>query len=69
MKGEESSKNAVWMIFLSVIAIMWWASIWGIFQVTFDALVGHKKSLHFMYYLMIAIVIGYVYYHNPQMLK
>lgn len=68
MAGEES-KDVVWIIFLSVIGVIWWASIWGIFQGTLEALVGHKKNLQFMYNIMIAIVIGYVYYQNPQMLK
>ena len=65
-KGEK--KDIVWIIFFSILTVLWWACIWNLFENGLDMIVGHRKGLHQFCYLLIAILIAFTFYEYPHLI-
>jgi hypothetical protein len=66
--SKDKQKGILWIVFLSIVAIIWWACIWNLFENGLDMIVGHRKGLHQFCYLLIAILIFFTFYEYPHLL-
>ena len=57
------------ILFLSICGIIWWASIWGLFEESIHLITGPRKSLRYVIYIMCIILIFSTLYYHPDVLE
>ena len=58
----------MWGLFLSVMAIVWWASVWGLFEGMLEMVTGHRKNLQQLFYALFLVLIFFTFYEYPEIL-
>jgi len=66
---KKGRHNVVWILFMSVVAVIWWASLWGLFEGILTAISGHRKNLLHFFYLILVVLIFFTFYEYPEFLE
>jgi len=70
MHNHKFEKNdAFWALGISITIIIWWASIWGLFEDFVETITGNRHNIRRLIYITFLVLIFFTLYEFPFILE